>query len=144
MMTLLHRRLAAVGIVGVAIVALSACTAPEPTSQVDAEGQLCTDLEAFGASLRGLTDLDPATASVEDVDAARASIQDSWDAVKASAEDVADADDTAVESAWQDVVTAIDAIPTDVPLSEAIGPVQTAADEVRGAFDEMQNGIGCG
>jgi hypothetical protein len=140
---MIPRRLAAVGLAGVAVFALSACTEPSPTSQADAEGQLCTDLDAFATALRGLTDLDPATASVDDVDAARASIQDAWDTVKASAADVAEADDTAVESAWQEVVTAIDDIPTDAPISEAIGPVQTAADAVRSAFDEMRNGVGC-
>ncbi len=143
-MTLLHRRMTALGIAGVALFALSACTQPEPTSQADAEGQLCTDLDAFATALGGLTDLDPATATAEDVESTRTSIQDAWDAVKESAADVADADDTAVESAWQDVETAIDDIPTDVPLSEAIGPVQTAADAVRAAFAEMQNGVGCG
>jgi hypothetical protein len=140
---MIPRRLAALGLAGVAVLALSACTEPSPTSQADAEGQLCTDLDAFGTALRGLTDLDPATATVEDVDATRASIQDAWDAVKESAADVGEADDTAVEAAWQDVATAIDDIPTDVPISEAIGPVQTAADAVRSAFDEMSNGVGC-
>ena len=142
-MTAFHRRVATVGIAAVAVFALSACTQPSPTTQADAEGQLCTDLDAFSASLTALTDLDPATASVEDVQAAQASVQSSWDTVKASAADVSEADDTAVEAAWQGVVTAINDIPTDVPMSEALDPVQTAADGVRSAYDEMRNGVGC-
>jgi hypothetical protein len=137
------RRLAAVGLAGVAVFALSACTEPSPTSQGDAEGQLCSDLDAFATSLGGLTDLDPATASVDDIDAAQASIQSAWDAVKESAADVGEADDSAVESAWQGVVTAIDNFDTEVPVADAIAPVQDAASDVEAAYDEMRNGVGC-
>ncbi len=41
------------------------------------------------------------------------------------------------------VVNAVDNIATDVPIEEALVPVQEAVDGVQANFDEMRDGVGC-
>ena len=140
----LRSRVAAIGIATLTAVALSACMQEAaPTSQADAETQLCTSLAAFGTALGGLRDLDLTTSSAEDVTAARDAIQVAWDQVKEDAAAVPDADETAVNDSWQTVVNAVDNIATDVPIEEALVPVQEAVDGVQANFDEMRDGVGC-
>jgi hypothetical protein len=142
-MTLFSRRPALIGIAVVAAMTLAACNEVAPSDQPEAEGALCDSLTAFGASLTDFQDLDPATVSAEDVEAARDAIQEDLDAVKSAAADVSEADAAAVEAAWLGVSSSIDDFSTDVPISEAIVPVQEAAGDVQAAFDEMRDGVGC-
>ncbi len=143
-MNTLRSRAAAIGIATLTAVALSACMQEAaPSSQVDAEAQLCTSLAAFGTALGGIGDLDVTTSSAEDVEAARDAIQVAWDQVKEDAAAVPEADETAVEESWQTVVAAVDNIATDVPIEEALVPVQEAVDGVQANFDEMRDGVGC-
>jgi hypothetical protein len=141
--TLRPRRLAPIGIAALVMLTLVACQEATPSTQVDAEANLCNSLTAFGSALSDFRNLDPETASVEDVEAARDSVQDAWDEVKAAAAGIGTADDTAVDAAWEAVSTSIDDISTDVPISEALVPVQEAVGGVQDAFDEMRNGVGC-
>ena len=143
-MNTLRSRVAAIGIATLTAVALSACMQEAaPTSQVDAEAQLCTSLAAFGTALGGL-----AGSGSDDIvsgrrEAARDAIQVAWDQVKEDAAAVPDADETAVNDSWQTVVNAVDNIATDVPIEEALVPVQEAVDDVQANFDEMRDGVGC-
>jgi hypothetical protein len=143
-MTKFGSRAAAVGFAPLMAVAIGACSpTASPTTQGDAEAQLCTSLGAFGDSLQAIEDLDASTASVEDVQAAKDDAQAAWDQVREDAAAVSEADDTAVDTAWQGVATAVDEFPTDVPVEEAVDTVQAAASGVRSAYDEMQDGLGC-
>jgi hypothetical protein len=142
-MTSLRHRAAAFAITALAVMTMAACTEAAPTDQADAEAALCDSLATFTTSLEEFRDLDPATASVEDVQAARGDIQEAWDAVRAAAADVPEADDAAVDAAWQEVATAIDDFEPDVAISEALVPLQEAAGEVQTARDEMRDGLGC-
>lgn len=142
-MTPIHRRIAALGVATVAVLTIAACTETTPTDQAGAEAALCASLSAFGTSLQEFQDLDPSTASVEDVQAARDDVQEAWDGVKASTADIPEADEVAIDTAWQGVSDAVDEFSTEVPISEALVPVQEAAGEVEAAREEMRNGVGC-
>ena len=63
--------------------------------------------------------------------------------MQAAAADVPEADDAAVDAAWEEVSTAIDDFSSDVPASEALVPVQEAAGEVQAAYEQMRDGVGC-
>jgi hypothetical protein len=143
-MTRFNHRPAIVGIIAIAALTLVACTEAAPSNQADAEQALCDSLTAFGTSLTAFRDLDPATASVEDVETARDDVQEAWVAVQAAAGDIDEADDTAVDEAWQGVSDSVDEFSTDVPISEALVPVQDAAGDVQSAYEEMRDGVGCG
>ena len=128
--------------------ALAAC-APQaqvqesPTAQAGAEQTVCDSLAAFRGSVEDLLALDPSTASIDDVKAARRNIDQAWADVRASASSVEIADQEAVEDAWQGLAEAVDDVPTDQPISEAVASIRAQAEEVRAAYAEMADGVGC-
>jgi hypothetical protein len=123
---------------------LAACgAAATPVPQEDAEAASCAAIQTFSDELRALYSLDPASASIEDYQAQRDVVTDSWDAVKESLEGVEAADAAAVEAGKAAVETAIDSFPTDAPIDQAVEGVRTAADPMRDAYLEMADGLGC-
>lgn len=124
------------------LVVATACT-PQQESQPSAEAAVCTSVAALGTAIQDFRDLDPATASIEDVQAARDDIQSAWDQVKAEATDLNEADEAAVDDAWNSVAQSVDEFPTDQPIEDGLASVQDATGEVQTAFDEMANGLGC-
>jgi hypothetical protein len=128
-------------VVAVAALVLAGCT--QEQSQASAEADLCASLATFGGSLQAFQDLDPASASIEDVEAARDDIQEAWDGVAAAAADVSEADEAALETAWSDLADDIDNIPQDEPIADVLTGLQSTADDVRGVYQEMADGSGC-
>jgi hypothetical protein len=114
-----------------------------PSNQADAEAQLCTSIDAFGASVTAMTELDPATASIDDVQAAKATAQTAWDQVKTSAAAIAEADEAALEAAWTGLAASVDDIPQDQPIADVVAGVKTSAAAIPAAVTEMKNGVGC-
>jgi hypothetical protein len=126
---------------GLVLFVASACAQQE--SQPSAEAALCASVSAFGTSIQDFRDLDPATASIEDVQAARDDIQTAWDQVKSEATDLSEADEAAVDTAWNGVAQSIDDFPSDEPIEDGLATVQDAAGDVQTAFQEMADGLGC-
>lgn len=138
-----HKLTALVAAGMLAIVAAACGGAATAVPQGDAEAATCTAIQTFSDELRKLYSLDPAAASIEDYQAQRTVVVDSWDAVKASLEDVEAADAAAVEAGKTAVEEAIKAFPTDAPVADAVEGVRTAADPMRDAYLEMADGLGC-
>lgn len=137
-------KLTAIVVAGAFALVVAACSGgATPTPQEDAEAATCTAIQTFSDELRALYSLDPASASVEDYQAQRTVVVDSWDAVKASLEDVEAADAAAVEAGKTAVEEAIKGFPTDAPVADAVEGVRTAADPMRDAYLEMADGLGC-
>ena len=90
-------------------------------SQPSAEAAVCASVSAFGTAIQDFRDLDPATASIEDVQAARDDIQAAWDQVKSEATDLTEADEAAVDEAWNGVAQSIDDFPSDEPIEDGSG-----------------------
>ena len=129
------------GLVVIALVALAGCT--QEQSQASAEADLCGSLDAFGAALQDFEDLDPATASIDDVEAAREAIDAAWEDVAAAAADVTEADEAALETAWGDLADDLENIPEDEAIADVLAGLQATAGEVRGVYQEMADGSGC-
>ena len=134
------RFLTATGL-GLVLIAATACM--EQESQPSAEAAVCASVSAFGTAVQDFRDLDPATASIEDVQAARDEIQAAWDQVKSEATDLNEADEAAVDEAWNSVAQSIDGFPSDEPIEDGLATVQDAAGGVQTAFQEMADGVGC-
>jgi gamma-glutamyl:cysteine ligase YbdK (ATP-grasp superfamily) len=132
---------AAMGATLVLIVA-TACT-EQQESQPSAEAAVCTSVAALGTALQDFRDLDPATASIDDVQAARDEIQAAWDKVTAEAVDLDEADEAAVQDALDGVFQSIDEFPTDEPIEDGLASVQDATGDVQTANQEMADGLGC-
>jgi hypothetical protein len=145
MRTLSRPRVALFAIAAATAVIVAGCagSTATPSTQVGAEGAFCEDLTALGDSVEAFIALDPTTASVEDVQAARDAIGDARATVQTSGADIADADQAALEAAWTALDQAVSNIPTDVPISDALGPVQVAAEDVRAANQEIRDGVNC-
>ena len=138
----IRRAGAAIGIAVALTVVVVGCT-PQQETQASAEADLCQSLAAFGSSVDALTALDPQTASIEDVQAARDDIDAAWNDVVAASGDVSEADRAALEDAWNGVAQSIDDFPTDEPVADGLAQVQSAAGAVQSAREEMANGVGC-
>ena len=126
---------------GLVLVVATACM--EQESQPSAEAAVCAGVSAFGTAVQDFRDLDPATASIEDVQAARDDIQAAWDQVKSEATDLTEADEAAVDEAWNGVAQSIDDFPSDEPIEDGLESVQGAAGDVQTAFQQMADGLGC-
>jgi len=120
---------------------VAACT--PASDQPSAEQALCDSLAAFTASVRAIGDLDPATDSIEDMQAAADAAQEQWGAVETAAAALEEADASAVEAAWTDLAQQIGDFSTDIPVSDALAEIGTGVDDVQGAYEEMSNGLGC-
>jgi hypothetical protein len=138
-----HSRTRFFAATGLGLVLLVATACQQQESQPSAEAAVCASVSAFGTSIQDFRDLDPATASIEDVQAARDDIQAAWDQVKSEATDLTEADEAAVEEAWNSVSQSIDDFPSDEPIEDGLASVQDAAGGVQTAFQEMADGLGC-
>lgn len=136
-----HFRMPFIAVAALSLVLAVACT--PASDQPSAEDALCDSLTAFGDSVQAIADLDPATDSVEDAQAAADAAQDAWTQVETDAAAVGEADEAAVSAAWSTLADTITNLPTDVPLSEAWDGVQAAVDDVQGVYGDMRDGLGC-
>ncbi len=135
-------RSAAIPVIALAVaLALAGCT--QEQSQASAEGDLCASLDAFGTALQDFQDLDPATASVDDVEAAREDIDAAWEDVAAAASGVSEADEAALETAWGARADDLQNIPDDEAIADVVAGLQETAGDVRGVYQEMADGSGC-
>ena len=126
----------------IVLVVATACT-EQQESQPSAEAAVCGSVTALGTALQDFRDLDPATASMDDVEAARDEVQAAWDQVKSEATDLNEADEAALDEAWNGVSQSIDEFPTDEPIEDGLAAVQEATGAVQTAHQEMADGLGC-
>jgi len=113
------------------------------SEQAGAEAAVCTALQTWSDDMRALTSVDTTTASVDDVRAQVDKVKADWDAVKSSLEAVDAADKDALEQAGDSMKDTLDSLSTDVPVADMVAQAKTAADPLKGAYQEMANGMGC-
>jgi hypothetical protein len=122
---------------------ITACGDDDAGSTNDeALANLCADLEELEGAIGDFAALDESS-TLEEVEAARDEVGDSIEQVRESAADVADARVDAVESAYQDLSTAVDQLDGDDSVSEAVESLRDAADEVLLARDELFRSVDC-
>lgn len=133
-----------VGMVLVACV-LPACGAQgqSPTAQANANEALCASLATFRSSVEDLLALDPSTASLDDVKAARRDIEQAWADVLSTAGETVISAQTDVEDAWSGLAEAVDDVRSDEPISEALASIRAQAEEVQAAYAGIADDVGC-
>ena len=133
-----------VGMVLVACV-LPACGAQgqSPTAQASTNEALCASLATFRSSVEDLLALDPSTASLDDVKAARRDIEQAWADVLSSAGETVINAQTDVEDAWSGLAEAVDDVRSDEPISEALASIRAQAEEVQAAYAGIADDVGC-
>jgi len=112
-------------------------------SQAAAEDNLCASLTSFSATVVNLQGLDPTTASQDDYEAAVQEVQKAGNAVREDAEDVAEADTTALESAVDDLEAAAQDVPDDIPVTDALSSLQPEVQAVAQTWKETFDTLDC-
>jgi hypothetical protein len=133
----------ALGALSVAVVVAACSGGATPTPQGDAEAAACAAIQTWSDEMRAFAALEPATASIEDVSAQAGAVKAAWSDVKSSLEGVEAADEAAVVAAGATLEAALGDFSTDVPVTDAIAEVKTAADPLKAAYGEMADGLGC-
>jgi len=116
------KKLLLFGLIALLLPLLAGCG----TTVDSAKADFCDDLGAFGQSLAGLRDLH-AGSTKEDLRDAIGAAEQAWEDVKDSGSKLEDVQLDAVEDAFGDLKNAIQDIPDDATLAEALADVKGAA-----------------
>jgi molecular chaperone GrpE (heat shock protein) len=108
-----------------------------------AEEQYCEALDGLEASIAELTALDPATASIDQIDEAREGIQSSLEDVDAAAEDVSADRVDDLDAAYDDLEGAVDDVSGDATVPEALEEITPEVQAVEQAFQAAFDEVDC-
>jgi hypothetical protein len=111
-----------------------ACASP---SAAEAQAALCSNLTA-----EEFTNLDRYSTTGE-VKAAADVVRHSFEAVQQANAEVRNAQVDALENAYQDLQGAIDDLPDETPIAEAVRSLQPQIAAVRSARQEVTSGVEC-
>jgi hypothetical protein len=114
----------------------------EPT-EAEANEQFCDSAGDLIAALRNLRDLDR-NSTVEEFQDARDQVATSYDAMIQAAADVAEVRLDELAEARDDLQAAIDDVPEDAMLGEALGAVDDEVDNVTSELSQVLNDVNCG
>jgi hypothetical protein len=112
-------------------------------SQAKAQDNFCSSLSALESSASSLTSLSPTSASKEDYESAVSDVQSDWDQVKSDAGDLKDVDTSTLDSAWDDFKSAVDDVPDDASVSDALGDISQAANSLASTTKSTLTGPDC-
>ena len=108
----------------------------------EAQQELCTALSEFGTDVRDFRSLD-ANSTIEQWDDARNAASDAWDNVQDEAADVEEARADEVEGAYDDLQSAIDDVPDDTPVDQAVAQVAPQIGALETAWVGLSAQLGC-
>lgn len=112
-------------------------------SQADARQSFCSSLSTLEGSITALTGLSPTTASKSDYQSAVDEIEGDWDQVKTDASDLKDVTMGQLDSAWGSFESAVQAVPDDASVSDALNGVTTAAQTLGSTVSSTLSGPDC-
>lgn len=133
--------LAAVG-VG-ALIVVGVVSNQGGTSQADARQSFCSSLGSLEASVENLTALSPTTASKSDYQSAVDRIQGDWDQVSSDASDLKDVTMSQLDSAWDSFESAVEDVPDDASVSDALDSVKSSAQSLASDVQATLTGPDC-
>lgn len=126
-------------LVGIVVPLVAACAGP---SVSEAETQLCDDLGQLATALQGLGQIN-AQSTVNELEAARKNVADSYQAVRSSAEAVEQARLNELETAYGDFQKSVDNISGQETLGEAATTITTRAANVVTAREQLFGDLSC-
>ena len=112
-------------------------------SQADAQQAFCSSLSTLDSSVEALTNLEPTSASQSDYESAVSTIESDWDQVKTDASDLASIDMSTLDDAWDSFTTAVDDVPDDASVSDALSDVKSSADSLVSTTKSTLTGPDC-
>jgi hypothetical protein len=112
-------------------------------SQAQAQESFCSSLGGLESSIESLTALSPTSASKDDYQSAVSSIESAWDQVKTDAGDLKDVSTSTLDSAWDSFTSAIDDVPDDASVSDALTDVSQEAQSLLSTTKSTLTGPDC-
>ena len=87
--------------------------------------------------------LSPTTASKDDYQSAAPDVESAWDQVKTDAGDLNEVSTSALDSAWDSFKSAVDDVPDDASVSDALNDVSQAAQSLLSTTKSTLTGPDC-
>ena len=125
---------------GAAAALIAGCGSPTPQENVS---QACAASEAFGAALKTFQETLTADATVEEVQAAREGVRGTYETLVNETQDVAQDRMAELGTATDELNAAVDAVPSDAALSDALGSLKNEAADVVNARNDLDNELKC-
>ena len=107
-----------------------------------AEASLCDSLDSFQAAVSDLRDLNE-DSSKEELEAARDDVGEALEQVISDASDLAGIRVDSLQTAFGDLRTAIDDLPDDTSISDAVDELEPQFDAIGTAFQAIFAGLNC-
>ncbi|MCX4775971.1 hypothetical protein [Streptomyces sp. NBC_01264] len=120
----------------------ASASAAEPTD--DATTKLCSSLTELKADNAKLRELDPATATKDQIEEAHKAVQDDWTTVAKSTAQFKAAHKEAIKNATKDVKKTYDGLPGDTTGAEALTKLTPNLQNLDEAVANAQTGLKCG
>ncbi len=118
-------------------------TGTTTTSPATAQASLCTSLDGLETAAKGLTSLDPSTASKSDYQSALTGVQTAWSQVTADASTVASTTLDTLDSSWDSFTTAVKSVPGSASLSTSLADVSTQGKALISTTQTTLSGLSC-
>ena len=115
----------------------------EELTPEEAEDQLCQDLAEFAVAVAQLQQVEPGT-TVDELQTMKDDVAAAFETVKESAAEVAGVRIDDLEQAEANLEGAINGIPGDATIQEALGMIQDDVAAVVLAWDELEASLECG
>jgi hypothetical protein len=112
-------------------------------SQADARQAFCSSVSTLKGSIDDLTGLGPTTASKSDYQSALDDVQSDWDTVKSDASDLKDVTTSELSSAWDSFESAVQAVPDDASVSDALDGIKSATQTLASSVSSTLSGPDC-
>lgn len=138
------RRLMIAGAVGLfSLTALAACGDDDDTASdvKDANAEFCQDLTAYGAAVKSLADLDPATATKADYTSAVDATKSSREALVASGKDLGEAEWTNLQAQVDTLTGQLKDAPDDATVSTILADAATQAATVQASIASLNTAV---
>ena len=112
-------------------------------SQAEAQQGFCSSLSGLQGSIQALAGLSPTSASKDDYQSAVSNVDSAWDLVKTDAGDLKDVSMGTLDSAWDSFTSAVDDVPDDASVSDALDDVSQAAQSLLSTTKSTITGPDC-
>lgn len=133
---MIPRTISMLVVVAMLSVSLAAC------GDEEAEASLCDSLAEFQTSLSNLRDLNE-DSTKEELEAARDDVGEALDQVISDASDLAGVRIDSLQTAFGDLRTAIDDLPDDTSISDAVEELEPQLDAIGTAFQGIFAALNC-
>jgi ElaB/YqjD/DUF883 family membrane-anchored ribosome-binding protein len=123
------------------LVSLAGCAGNDSSSPT-AKEQLCTNLSSLKTSVNDLLDVS-GSKSLSDFQAKWNTVKQDLNAVKTSAQSVADANTDPISTSFDALAQAVQNVPNAASISDAVASVKTAANNFLKALNDTVSNLKC-